>query len=80
MGHTVRMKIEVKLRIANGFGDSVLPGIRDKIPTKLEEGGKGALKMENWSPQESTPNNGWSGFDWYGTWYCKVDKEKIVNN
>ena len=73
-----RFKIEIKMRIANGCGDGVKSGIRDSLPKGLVNGGGGAIKMVSNTPEEREPNNGWTGFDWYATWYCDIDLNKLT--
>ena len=62
---TKRYYVEIKLRIANGCGESVRNGMKKNIGPGLVKGGAGAITLVG-DLEENMPNNGFTGFDWYG--------------
>ena len=72
------MKVVIKLRIANGCGDTVRGAMKSSLASGLQDNGMGCIKV-NGSLSENMPNDGWTGFDWYGTLNITVDMSGLLD-
>ena len=72
------MVVVVKLRIANGCGDAVRDAMKENLGSGLRKNSQGCIKVTG-KLKEHMPNNGWTGFDWYGALPITVNISKLLD-
>ena len=72
------MTLVIKLRIANGAGDSVRNSMKQNVPEGLLKNGGGAIRMNG--PMQESMNSGATGFDWTGSLPITINITKMLDD